>query len=146
GIRVEQRGARRVERGGDAHRELAFVFEDVQIVVDPDPRQVDQLVTDMYRLGGDAPLGEQPDELRHVALVGGRVSSHQQSDPHSISPLRGPRHATRRLSRSAWYGPAQPALPRVGRASPIPSMSCVRGITDCTVTPCRTDVTPLLRG
>src|SRR5205809_703357 len=58
GIRVEQRGARRVERGGDAHREVAFVFEDVEIVVDADPRQLDQLVTEMHRLGGGAPPGE----------------------------------------------------------------------------------------
>src|SRR5207249_144312 len=68
-----------------AHRELTLVFEDVEIVVDPDPRQVDQLVPEMHRLRGGAPLGEQPDHFRHVALVGGRVSSHQQSDPHSIS-------------------------------------------------------------
>src|SRR2546427_464909 len=58
GIRVEQRGARRVERGGDAHREVALVFEDVEIVVDADPRQLDQLVTEMHWLGGGAPPGE----------------------------------------------------------------------------------------
>src|SRR2546423_14854747 len=88
GIRVEQRGVRGVERGGDAHREIALVFEDVEIVVDADPRQLDQLVTEMYRLGGGAPRGEQPDDFRHVALIGGRVSSHQQSDAHSISSPR----------------------------------------------------------
>jgi len=65
-----------------------LVFEDVEIVVDADPRQLDQLVTEMYWLGGGAPRGEQPDDFRHVALIGGRVSSHQQSDPHSISSPR----------------------------------------------------------
>src|SRR5437764_468857 len=77
-------------RAGDAHREIALVFEDVEIVVDADPRQLDQLVTEMHRLGGGAPRSQQPDDFRHVALIGGRVSSHQQSDPHSISFLARP--------------------------------------------------------
>src|SRR2546429_8781355 len=74
GIRVEQRGLGRVERGGDAHREIALVFEDVEIVVDADPRQLDQLVTEMYWLGGGAPRGEQPDDLRPVGVFRGGAS------------------------------------------------------------------------
>src|SRR5256886_2550737 len=133
GIRVEQRGTRRVERGGHAHRELTLVFEDVEIVVDPDPRQVDQLVPEMHRLRGGAPLGEQPDHFRHVALVGGRVSSHQQSDPHSISLPPRPA-ASDALGYRVAAVPPCPLRQGIDRASPIPPMKYVRGVTNPTVT------------
>src|SRR5207247_10953216 len=97
------------------------------------PPACDPLAHELPRPRGGAPPGEHPYHCRHVALVGGRLSSHQQSDPHSISLPPRPA-ASDALGYRVAAVPPCPLRQGIDRASPIPPMKYVRGVTNPTVT------------
>ena len=70
GVGIEQRGPGAVQVRRHAHRQVAPVLEHIQVIVEAHPRDVDQVVPEMQRLGRHAPLREQCHGRRDVALVG----------------------------------------------------------------------------
>ena len=112
-IRVEDGGARLVEGGRDAHRDVALVLEHVEVVLHPHPDDIDEALRDPNRLDDRAPIGEDGRDHRHEAAVRRTIWTHQESDAHVIPSALQVLVAARSVCASARSRPRAP-LERAG--------------------------------
>jgi len=80
-VRIQDRGALLVQAARDAQGDVGARLENVEIVFDLEPRQLQQLAVGVDDLNFCAPVGEQANDLGHDrALARVRVGDHEEAD------------------------------------------------------------------
>src|SRR5207247_9214520 len=72
GVWIEERGTGAVEVRRHAHRQVALILQDVEVVVEALLRDIKEVVAEMHRVRRRAQRPERSHDLGYVALVGER--------------------------------------------------------------------------
>ena len=80
GIRVDDGGAHFMQRSGQTEGETARLSQHVEIVLDPERREVDEALHRMDHVDVDIRLLERLHDRRHIAPAVPRIARQQESD------------------------------------------------------------------